>query len=123
SKRRVGSKLPHFMQAIIDELPSGNHREEASQVAIQHGSKKRFGPLQPAADPPPQHFQDTGRAYSLKHHTGRCQTLLSSRERFHEQSPYALLHKQIDPLLSSDPSDPFGYGLQFSGSVFHLVGL
>ncbi len=95
----------------------------ASQIAIHHGSKKRFGPLQPAADAPPQHFQDIGRACSLKHHMGRCQTLLSGRERFHEQSSYGLLHKQIELLRSSDPSDPFGQGLQLSGSVFHLVGL
>ncbi len=50
-------------------------------------------------------------------------TLLSGRERFYEQSSYALLHKQIELLRSSDPSDPFGQGLQFSGSVFHVVGL
>ena len=69
----------------------------------------------------PQHSQDIGRACSLEHHTGRCQTLLSGRERFHEQSSNALLHKQTELLRTSDPSDPFGQGLQFSGSVFHLV--
>jgi hypothetical protein len=98
----------HFMQAINNELPSCNHRVNGSQIAIHHGSKKRFGPLQPAADAPSQHSQDIGRACSLKHHTGPCQTLLSGRERFHEQSSYALLHKQIELLGSSDPSDPFG---------------
>jgi hypothetical protein len=43
---------------------------------------------------------------------------------FHEQSSYALalLHKQIELLGSSDPSDPFGQGLQLSGPTFHLVG-
>src|SRR5271170_2517450 len=111
------------MQAINNELPTINHRDNANQIAIHHGSKKRFGPLHRAADAPRQHFQDIGRACSLKHHMGRCQTLLRGRERFHEQSSYALLHKKIDLLLSSDPSDPLGQGLQFSGSVFHLVGL
>jgi hypothetical protein len=53
SKRWVGSKLPHFMQAIDNELPTINHRDNASQIAIHHPSKKRFGPLQPAADAPP----------------------------------------------------------------------
>ena len=95
-----------------------NHRDNANQIAIHHGSKKRFGPLQPAADAPPQHFQDIGRACSLKHHMRRCQTLLSRRERFDEQFSYALLHKQIELLRSSDPSDPFRQGLQFAGPCF-----
>src|ERR1700722_7665423 len=111
------------MQAINNELPSCNHRVNGSQIAIHHGSKKRFGLLQRAADAPPEHSEDIGRACSLKHDTGRCQTLLSGRERFHEQSSYALLYKQIELLRSSDPSDPFGQGLQLSGSVFHLVSL
>ena len=45
---------------------------------------------------------------------GRCRTLLSGRECFHEQSSYALLHKQTELLCSSDLSDPFGQGLQFN---------
>src|SRR5580698_4187170 len=111
------------MQAVTNELPSCNQRDNARQISVHHGSKKRLCPLQPATDAPPQHFQYTGRACSLKHHVGRCHTLLSGRERFHEQSSYTLLHKQIELLRSSGPSDPFGQGLQFSGSVFHLVGL
>jgi hypothetical protein len=96
------------MQAINNELPSCNHRDNANR---------------PATDVPPQHSQDIGRACSVKHHMGRCQTLLRGRERFHEQSSYALLHKQIEGLRSSDPSDPFRQGLQLSRSVFHLVGV
>jgi hypothetical protein len=111
------------MQAVNNERPTSYHPGNASQIAIYHGSKKRFGPLQPAGDAPPQHSQDIGRACSLKQNTGCCQTLLSGRERFHEQSSDGLLHKQIELLRSSDPSDPFGQRLQFSGSVFHLVGL
>jgi hypothetical protein len=105
------------MQAINNELPSCNHRDNASQIAIHHGSKKRFGPLQPAGDAPPQHSQDIGRACSLKHHTGRCHTLLSGRERSHEQSSYALLHKQIE--LESSMFASFGYqtGYSLSGSI------
>jgi hypothetical protein len=41
-------------------------------------------------------------------------------ERFHEQSSYALLHKQTE--LFPIPSDPFGQALQLSGFMFHLVG-
>src|ERR1700692_247701 len=111
------------MQAIDNELPSCNYRVNASQIAIHQRSENAFGPPQPAADAPPQHFQDIGRAYGLKYHMGRCQTLLSGRERFHEQSPYALLHKQIDLLLSSDAPAPFGEGRQFSGSLSRIVGL
>src|SRR3984957_5454192 len=111
------------MQAINDELPSCNHTDNATQIAIPPGSKKRFGPLEPAADAPPKHFQDIGGGRSFEHHMGCCQTLRSGRERFHEQSSYALLHKQIDLLRSSDPSDPFGQGLQLGGAMFHLVGL
>src|ERR1700733_15040278 len=110
------------MQAINNELPSGTHRENASTIAIPHGSKNVFGPLQPAGNAPRQHFQDIGRACSLKHQMTRCQTFLSGRESSHEQSSYALLHKQIALLLSSDPSYPFAQRLQFSGSVFHFVG-
>src|ERR1700719_5271592 len=44
------------MQAINNELRSCNYRVNGSQVAIHHGSKKRFGPLQPAADAPASIF-------------------------------------------------------------------
>src|ERR1700688_3386417 len=45
------------MQAINDELPSCNHRDNTNQIAVHHGSKKGFAPLHPAADAHPNIFR------------------------------------------------------------------
>jgi len=55
------------MQAINDVMKSNPDPVNGGQITINHGRKKSFGPLQPAANAPPQHFQDTGRACGFEH--------------------------------------------------------
>jgi hypothetical protein len=55
------------MQAINNVMQSNAYAINGGQISIHHGSKQRFGPLEPTADAPPEHFQNTWRTRSLKH--------------------------------------------------------